>query len=102
MCKNYDDEIDCVFFNSYEGYIKKILPLEKEIILTGDKFGARTSNQYFIDKKETIDNKINNFTAKVLKLPIENQELTSIVRYTKGQEYKAGNYRKYKKETKEK
>ena len=34
ICKNYNDEIDCVFFNSYEGYIKKILPLEKEIILS--------------------------------------------------------------------
>jgi len=58
-------------------------------LLSGDKLGARTSNQYFIDRKETIDNKINDFTAKVLKLPIENQELTSIIRYEKDQEYKA-------------
>ena len=27
MCKDETGEIDCVFFNSYEGYVKKILPL---------------------------------------------------------------------------
>ena len=69
-------------------------------LLTNDKLGGRTSNQYFIDKKETIDNKINDFTAKVLKLPIENQEATSIVRYTEGQEYKA-HFDFFQKDTKE-
>jgi len=27
--------LDCVFFNSYEGYVKKILPLDKEITVSG-------------------------------------------------------------------
>jgi len=34
-CTDETGEIDCVFFNSYEGYIKKILPLGKEITVSG-------------------------------------------------------------------
>ena len=34
-CQSNDIKIDCVFFNSYEGYIKKILPLNTEIIISG-------------------------------------------------------------------
>ena len=30
-CKDDTGEMDCVFFNSYEGYIRKVLPLNKEI-----------------------------------------------------------------------
>ena len=35
ICNDETGEIDCVFFNSYEGYIKKILPLGKEITVSG-------------------------------------------------------------------
>ena len=35
LCCDETGEIDCVFFNSYEGYIKKILPLGKEITVSG-------------------------------------------------------------------
>ena len=35
LCSDETGEIDCVFFNSYEGYIKKILPLGKEITVSG-------------------------------------------------------------------
>ncbi len=35
LCTDETGEIDCVFFNSYEGYIKKILPLGKEITISG-------------------------------------------------------------------
>ena len=35
LCKDETGEMDCVFFNSYEGYIKKILPLNKEITVSG-------------------------------------------------------------------
>ncbi len=35
VCQSKDIKIDCVFFNSYEGYIKKILPLNTEIIICG-------------------------------------------------------------------
>ena len=35
LCKDDTGEIDCVFFNSYEGYIKKILPIGKEVTISG-------------------------------------------------------------------
>ena len=35
ICSDETGEIDCIFFNSYEGYIKKILPLGKEITISG-------------------------------------------------------------------
>tara|TARA_B100001250_G_scaffold232524_2_gene199667 strand:- start:309 stop:2351 length:2043 start_codon:yes stop_codon:yes gene_type:complete len=34
-CLSSNQKIDCVFFNSYEGYIKKILPVNMEIIVYG-------------------------------------------------------------------
>ena len=35
LCKDDTGEIDCVFFNSYEGYIRKILPIGKEVTISG-------------------------------------------------------------------
>ena len=35
LCKDETGEIDCIFFNSYEGYVRKILPLGKEITVSG-------------------------------------------------------------------
>ena len=35
LCKDETGFLDCVFFNSYEGYIKKILPLGKHITING-------------------------------------------------------------------
>ena len=35
LCKDETGEIDCIFFNSYEGYVKKILPIGKEITVSG-------------------------------------------------------------------
>ncbi len=35
FCEDDTGNIDCVFFNSYEGYIKKILPLNQEITVSG-------------------------------------------------------------------
>ena len=34
-CKDHTGKIDCIFFNSYEGYIRKILPLNQEITISG-------------------------------------------------------------------
>ena len=34
-CLSANEKIDCIFFNSYEGYIKKILPINKEVIVYG-------------------------------------------------------------------
>ena len=35
LCRDETGEIDCVFFNSYEGYIRKILPIGKEVTISG-------------------------------------------------------------------
>ena len=35
LCKDETGDIDCVFFNSFEGYIKKILPIGKKITISG-------------------------------------------------------------------
>ena len=35
LCSDETGKIDCIFFNSYEGYVKKILPLGKEITISG-------------------------------------------------------------------
>ena len=34
ICSDDTGEIECVFFNSYEGYVKKILPVGKEITIS--------------------------------------------------------------------
>ncbi len=34
-CLSSGEKIDCIFFNSYEGYIKKILPINKNVIVFG-------------------------------------------------------------------
>ena len=34
-CKDETGEMECIFFNSYEGYIKKILPLNKQVTISG-------------------------------------------------------------------
>ena len=44
LCSDETGELDCVFFNSYEGYLKKILPLGKVITISG-KVG-RFRNKY--------------------------------------------------------
>ena len=35
VCGNDKENINIIFFNSYEGYIKKILPIGKEVIISG-------------------------------------------------------------------
>ncbi len=51
-CRDNSGELDCIFFNSYEGYIKKILPLGKEITISG-KIG-RFKNKYQITNPKYI------------------------------------------------
>ena len=35
ICKDDTGEIDCIFFNSFEGYIRKILPLTTSVTISG-------------------------------------------------------------------
>jgi len=52
LCSDDTGEIECVFFNSYEGYVKKILPLGNEITLSG-KIG-RFRNKYQITNPKYV------------------------------------------------
>ena len=58
MCKDETGEIDCVFFNSYEGYIKKILPLGKEVTISGKikyfRNKYQLTNPKYISEDSTI------------------------------------------------
>ena len=64
LCNDETGEIDCVFFNSYEGYVKKILPLGKEITVSGkisyfnNKY--QITNPKYISKDSSLVKKTHN------------------------------------------
>ena len=56
-CEDETGKLDCVFFNSYEGYIKKILPLNKTVVISG-KIG-HFKNRYQITNPTHISTDTN-------------------------------------------
>jgi len=64
-CLDETGKIDCIFFNSHEGYIRKILPLNEEVTISGKisnyKGRYQITNPTYISQDnsliETIDNK---------------------------------------------
>jgi ATP-dependent DNA helicase RecG len=66
-CSDETAEIDCIFFNSYEGYVKKILPLGKEITVSG-KIGffrnkyQLTNPKYISEDSSLIKQKHNTYS----------------------------------------
>ncbi len=52
ICKDETGEMDCVFFNSYEGYVRKILPLNQNVTISG-KIG-RFRNKYQLTNPKYI------------------------------------------------
>ncbi len=58
MCFDETGEIDCIFFNSYEGYVKKILPIGKEITVSGKigryKHRYQITNPKYLSEDSTI------------------------------------------------
>ena len=66
-CADKTGEIDCIFFNSYEGYVRKILPLEKEITISG-KIGfyrnkyQLTNPKYISEDSSLIKQKHNTYS----------------------------------------
>jgi ATP-dependent DNA helicase RecG len=67
LCKDETGEIDCVFFNSYEGYIKKILPIGKEVTISGkikyfrNKYQL-TNPKYISENSSIIKQKHNRYS----------------------------------------
>ena len=67
LCEDETGEIDCVFFNSYEGYIKKILPIGKEVTISGKiKFFRNkyqlTNPKYISEDSSIIKQKHNSYS----------------------------------------
>ncbi len=64
MCEDETGKIDCVFFNSYEGYIRKILPLDEEVTISGKvnyyKNKYQITNPAYVSKQENVIKKIHN------------------------------------------
>jgi ATP-dependent DNA helicase RecG len=66
-CVDETGEIDCIFFNSFEGYVRKILPLEKEITISG-KIGffrnkyQLTNPKYISEDSSLIKQKHNTYS----------------------------------------
>ena len=50
LCSDETGKLECIFFNSYEGYVKKILPLGKEITISG-KIGRYKNNYQITNPK---------------------------------------------------
>ena len=46
ICEKNGVKIDCIFFNSYEGYIRKLLPLNEDIIINGKANNFRNKFQF--------------------------------------------------------
>jgi len=66
-CKDNTGEMDCIFFNSFEGYIKKILPLNKEVTVSGKVGFFRnkyqiTNPKYISEDASLIKDKHNQYS----------------------------------------
>ena len=67
MCSDETGEIDCIFFNSYEGYVKKILPLGQEITIKWKNWTFRnkyqlTNPKYISENSSLIKQKHNTYS----------------------------------------
>jgi len=75
-CEDETGKIDCIFFNSYEGYVRKILPLNQQVSISG-KIGSykgryQITNPTYVSQDssliETLHNKyslIEGITEKI-------------------------------------
>jgi ATP-dependent DNA helicase RecG len=63
-CIDETGKIDCIFFNSYEGYVRKILPLKEEITISGKissyKGRYQITNPTYISQDGSLIETINN------------------------------------------
>ena len=67
LCSDETGQMDCVFFNSYEGYIRKILPLGKNVTISGkisifkNKYQL-TNPKYISENSSLIKQKHNTYS----------------------------------------
>ena len=63
-CVDQTGKIDCIFFNSHEGYIRKILSLNEEVTITGKissyKGGYQITNPTYVSQDSSLIGNINN------------------------------------------
>jgi len=64
VCEDDTGSIDCIFFNSYEGYIRKILPLNENVTLSGKinyfRNKYQITNPTYVSKESSLIEKIHN------------------------------------------
>ena len=64
ICQDDTGQIDCIFFNSYEGYIKKILPINEKVTISGKinyfKNKYQITNPTYLSKDNSIVKKVHN------------------------------------------
>ncbi len=64
ICGDDTGNLDCVFFNSYEGYVKKILPLGKKITISGKigyfKNKYQLTNPKYISEDSSLIKQVHN------------------------------------------
>ena len=64
ICADETGEIECIFFNSYEGYVKKILPIGKKVTVNGKisifRNKYQITNPKYVSEDSSIINKKHN------------------------------------------
>ena len=57
-CRDETGDLECIFFNSYEGYIKKILPIGKKVVVSGKigffKNKYQITNPKYVSEDSTV------------------------------------------------
>ena len=63
-CIDETGKIDCIFFNSHEGYVRKILPLNQEVTISGKisnyKGRYQITNPSYISQDNSLIENVNN------------------------------------------
>jgi ATP-dependent DNA helicase RecG len=63
-CEDETGKIDCIFFNSHEGYVRKILPLNEQVTISGKisifKNKYQITNPTYISKNNSIIETLHN------------------------------------------
>ena len=63
-CEDDTGKIDCIFFNSYEGYVRKILPLNEVVSISGKitsyKGRYQITNPTYVSKDNTLVESVQN------------------------------------------